>query len=172
MVDAYVFEKWHMYALLWVNAFIWSWHALWCSCSVSWGGSHAFVQGELHWFRGACMCAGGALCGFRVLVWWFALFAWAWFCLGCVEPLPLPKGSETCLLRWSFSLPLFAFRSLVGVSFYSFLLFFFSLVLLFVGVVNALIKREIEDHVWFEDRWMVASWCDEWLTTLCGLILG
>jgi hypothetical protein len=20
---------------------------------------------------------------------------------------------------------------------------------------------EYEDHVWFEDRWMVASWCDE-----------
>jgi hypothetical protein len=33
-------------------------------------------------------------------------------------------------------------------------------------------KRRIEDHVWFEDRWMVASLCDEWLTTLCGLILG
>jgi hypothetical protein len=29
-----------------------------------------------------------------------------------------------------------------------------------------------EDHVWFEDRWMVAPLCDEWLTTLCGLILG
>jgi hypothetical protein len=29
-----------------------------------------------------------------------------------------------------------------------------------------------EDHVWFEDRWMVASLCDECLTTLCGLILG
>jgi hypothetical protein len=29
-----------------------------------------------------------------------------------------------------------------------------------------------EDHVWFEDRWMVTSLCDEWLTTLCGLILG
>jgi hypothetical protein len=26
--------------------------------------------------------------------------------------------------------------------------------------------------VWFEDWWMVASWCDEWLTTLCGMILG
>jgi hypothetical protein len=26
---------------------------------------------------------------------------------------------------------------------------------------HALIKGEIEDHVWFEDRWMVASWCDE-----------
>jgi hypothetical protein len=20
---------------------------------------------------------------------------------------------------------------------------------------------EVEDHVWFEDRWMVAAWCDE-----------
>jgi hypothetical protein len=28
MVDGYVFEKCHMYALLWVNAFIWSWHVL------------------------------------------------------------------------------------------------------------------------------------------------
>jgi hypothetical protein len=28
-----------------------------------------------------------------------------------------------------------------------------------------------EDHVWFEDRWMVASLCDESLTMLCGLIL-
>jgi hypothetical protein len=23
------------------------------------------------------------------------------------------------------------------------------------------IKSQIEDHVWFEDRWMVASLCDE-----------
>jgi hypothetical protein len=45
--------------------------------------------------------------------------------------------------------------------FYLFLFFSFSLVLLHVGVVNALIKGEIEDHVWFEDRWMVASLCDE-----------
>jgi hypothetical protein len=27
-VDGYIFEKYHMYALLWVNAFIWSWHVL------------------------------------------------------------------------------------------------------------------------------------------------
>jgi hypothetical protein len=52
-----------------------------------------------------------------------------------------------------------------------FLFFFSSLVVLLVGVVNALIQGEIEDHVWFEDRWMVASLCDEWLTTLCGLLL-
>jgi hypothetical protein len=28
MVDGYVSEKCYMYALLWVNAFIWSWHVL------------------------------------------------------------------------------------------------------------------------------------------------
>jgi hypothetical protein len=54
-----------------------------------------------------------------------------------------------------------AFDHLLEFLFYLFLFFFFSLVLLFVGVVNALIKGDIEDHVWFEDRWMVASWCDE-----------
>jgi hypothetical protein len=29
------------------------------------------------------------------------------------------------------------------------------LVEIFLGLAS------IEDHVWFEDRWMVASWCDE-----------
>jgi hypothetical protein len=58
-------------------------------------------------------------------------------------------------------LPFFGFRLLVEVSFCSLLFVFFSLLLLYVGVVNALIKREIEDHVWFEGWWMVASWCDE-----------
>jgi hypothetical protein len=33
--------------------------------------------------------------------------------------------------------------------------------LLCEAIVNALIKGEIEDHLWFEDRWMVASLCDE-----------
>jgi hypothetical protein len=54
-----------------------------------------------------------------------------------------------------------AFDCLLRFLFYLFLFFFFSLVLLHVGVVNALIEGEIEDHVWFEDRWMVASLCDE-----------
>jgi hypothetical protein len=57
---------------------------------------------------------------------------------------------------WS-SLPFFGFQSLVGVSFYSFLFFFFSVRLLYVCVFNALIKGEIDDLVWFKDRWMVAS---------------
>jgi hypothetical protein len=85
---------------------------------------------------------------------------------------PCLRGPRLVFFKWSCSLPLFGFQSLVGVSFYSFLFFFFSLVLLYVGVVNALIKGEIEDHVWFEDQWMVASLCDEWLTTLCGLTLS
>jgi hypothetical protein len=50
-------------------------------------------------------------------------------------------------------------------------LFLFSLVTL-CGCCQCTIKGEIEDHVWFEDQWMVASLCDEWLTMLCGLILG
>jgi hypothetical protein len=54
-----------------------------------------------------------------------------------------------------------AFDRLLEFSFCLFLFFFFSLVLLHVGVVNALIKGEIVDHVWFEDLWMVASLCDE-----------
>jgi hypothetical protein len=65
-------------------------------------------------------------------------------CLGCVELLPLPEGSESCLLQ---VILLFAFRPLVGVSFDSFLFFFFSLLLQYVGVVIALIKGEIKDHV-------------------------
>jgi hypothetical protein len=78
-----------------------------------------------------------------------------------VEPLPLPTGSETCLLQ-VILLFSFVWLSIACWSFFClFLFFFFSLFLLYVGVVNALIKGEIEDHVWFEDRWMVASLCDE-----------
>jgi hypothetical protein len=140
-------------------------------------GFHAFVQGEFHWFRGSLhVCRGSSLWFFRALVWWFACFACVqrelWFCLWCVELLPLPKGSETCLLQVIF---LFAFVWL-SIACWSFLfirIFSFSfLSVYYMCVVNALINREIEDHVWFEDRWMVASWCDEWLTTLCRLILG
>jgi hypothetical protein len=60
------------------------------------------------------------------------LFAFVWLSIAC----------------WSFFLLL------------SFI-FFFSLLLLYVGVINALIKGEIEDHVWFQDWWMVVSLCDE-----------
>jgi hypothetical protein len=43
------------------------WELSWCNCSFSWGGSHAFVQGELHWFRGSLhVCRGTSL--------WFSSF--------------------------------------------------------------------------------------------------
>jgi hypothetical protein len=78
---------------------------------------HAFVQGELHWFRGSFLW-------FSSFDWWFALFAWALFCLRCVEPLPLPKRSETCLLQ---VILLFAFLWLLIAcwSFFLFVLFLF-----------------------------------------------
>jgi hypothetical protein len=112
---------------------------------------HALVQGEL-------ACVQGEL--FVVFEPWFggsrSLLVLG-FCLGCVEPLPLPKGFETCLLQ---VILLFAFvwLSIACWSFFLFVSFLFLSPCYFrVGVVNALIKGEIEDHVWFEDRWMVAS---------------
>jgi hypothetical protein len=99
---------------------------------------------------GACMCAGGALCGFRA-------FLEHSFVSNMSSRCPCLRGLRLVFFKWSCSLPFFGFWSLVGVSFYSFLFVFFSLRLLYVCVVNALIKGEIEDHVWFEDRWMVTS---------------
>jgi hypothetical protein len=140
---------------------------------VSSGVLHAFVQGELHWFRGSLhVCKGSSLWFFEL---WFgglcSLLEHS-FVSNVSSRCPCLRGPRLVFFKWSCSFPLFGFRSLVGVSFCSFLFFFFSLLLLYVGVVNALIKGEIEDHVWFEDPWMVASLCDEWLTNLCGLILG
>jgi hypothetical protein len=68
----------------------------------------------------------------------------------------LPKGSDlsssSVLAFCLFS----AFDRLLEFLFIRFISFF-SLRLLYVCVVNALIKGQIEDHVWFEDQWMVAS---------------
>jgi hypothetical protein len=126
----------------------------------------------LHWFRGSLhACRGSSL--------WFSSFGLVVcslleysFVSDVSSRCPCLRGLRLVFFKWSCSLSFFGFRSLIGVSFYSFLSFFFSLRLLHVCVVNALIKGEIEDQVWFEDHWMVASWCDEWLTMSCGLILG
>jgi hypothetical protein len=90
------------------------------------------------------MCAGGVLCGFRALVWWFVLFDLACLCLGCVESLPLPKGFETCLLQviFLFAFPLACDRLLKLVLVLSFLFLFSGYQN--VCVANALIKGEIE----------------------------
>jgi hypothetical protein len=55
------------------------------------------------------------------------------FCLGCVEPLPLPKGSETCLLQVILFFA-FVWLSIACWSFFLFVsFFFFSLLLLSCG---------------------------------------
>jgi hypothetical protein len=149
------------------------WELSSCSCPVSSGVLHAFVQGELHWFRGSLhVCRGSSL---WILELWFgglcSLLKHS-FVPDVSSRCPCLRGPRLVFFKWSCYLPLFGFPSLVGVSFYWFICFFFSLLLLNVGVVNAVINGEIEDHVWFKDWWMVASLCDEWLTTLCGLILG
>jgi hypothetical protein len=56
-------------------------------------GECALAQGELAYVQGEL---------FVVFELWFgglrSLFEHG-FCLGCVEPLPLPKGSDTCFLQ-------------------------------------------------------------------------
>jgi hypothetical protein len=161
----------------WSCAHVWHrpdrWELSCCSCPVSSGVLHAFVQGGVAFVQGELACVQGEL--FVVFELWFGglcSFLELCFVLDVSSRYPCLRGPRLVFFKWSCYLPLFGFRSLVGVSFCLFLFFFFSLLLLYVGVVNALIKGEIENHVRFEDRWMVSSLCDEWLTTLWGLILG
>jgi hypothetical protein len=75
------------------------------------------------------VCRGSSL--------WFSSFGFvvqalflSLFCLGCVEPLPLPKGTETCPSSSDLVLCLpFVFLSLVDVSFGCLFSFLFSLVI-------------------------------------------
>jgi hypothetical protein len=118
----------------------------WCSCSVLRIGLHAFVQGELHWFRGACMCAGGALCVVRALFWWsFALCLSLVFFSVVLSRCSCLRGQRLVFFMWLCSLPCVGLL----IAFWSFFVPLFSFPFLFgyanVFVVNALIKGEIED---------------------------
>jgi hypothetical protein len=117
---------------------------------------------------GACICAGGALVCFGGLCSLLELG----FVSDVLSRCPCLRGPRLVFFKWSCSLLFSAFDRLLEFLFIRFVSFSFSQRLPNVCVVNALIKGEIEDHVWFEDQWMVASGCDDWLTTLCGLILG
>jgi hypothetical protein len=121
---------------------------------------------------GACICAGELFVVFELWFGGLRSLLDHGFVSDVSNHCHCLRGPRLVFFKWSCSLPFFGFRSLVEVSFYSFLFLSFSLWLQNLCVVSAIIKGEIEDHVWFEDRWMVASWCDEWLTTLCGLTLG
>jgi hypothetical protein len=116
---------------------------------------------------GVCICAGGALVCFGGLC---SLLEHG-FVSDVSSRCPCLRGPRLVFFKWSCSLPFSSFDRLLEFLFIHFF-FSFSLWLPNVCVVNELIKGEIEDHVWFEDRWMVASLCDEWLTTLCRLVIG
>jgi hypothetical protein len=129
--------------------------------------SDRFVPRVSTWSGGACICAGGAL-----------------VCLGGVCSLlehvfvsdvssrcPCLRGPRLVFFKWSRSLLFLVSIACWSFSFCFFSVFLFSLLTKCV-CCQCTHQGEIEDHVWFEDRWMVASLCDEWLTTLCGLILG
>jgi hypothetical protein len=106
-------------------------------------GGVALVQGELFVVSsfGLVVCA----------------FAWACFVSDVSSRCPWLRGPRLVFFKWSYSLPFsLAFDRLLEVLIIRFF-YFVSLGLLYVCVVNALIKGEIEDHVRFEDRWMVAS---------------
>jgi hypothetical protein len=115
----------------------------------------AFVQGELAFVQGEL---------FVMFEFWFSdlhsLFEHD-FVSDVSSCCPFLRGTRLVFfsdLALHLSL---AFDRLLRFLFICFFSFSFSIVLFHVGVVNALIKGEIEDHVWFEDRWMVASLCDE-----------
>jgi hypothetical protein len=103
----------------------------WCSCSVfiEWfacirPGGVAFVQGELG-------CVQVEL--FVVLELWIGgLCSLLEHCFVSYvsSRCPCLRGPRLVFFKWFCSLPLFGFQSLVGVSFCSFLFFFFSLLLL------------------------------------------
>jgi hypothetical protein len=154
-----------------------------CSCSVSCGGSHAFNQGVLHWFRGSLhVCRGGSLWFFRALVWWFALFVWHSFVSDVSSCCPCVRGPRLVFFKWFFSSPFSGFRSLVGVSFYSFLFFFFSFGLLYVCVLSmhssrgdwgpCVVRGPVDGRFLV---WRVIDnivWTDSWLSIAgagCGL---
>jgi hypothetical protein len=71
----------------------------------------------------ACMCAGGALCGFSSFGCLRSLLEHS-FVLDVSSRCPCLRGPRLVSFKWSFSLPFFGFRSFVGVSFYLFFLFF------------------------------------------------
>jgi hypothetical protein len=140
-----------------------------CSCPVSSGVLHTFVQGELHWFRGSLhVCKGRSLWFFKL---WFgglcSLLEHS-FVSVVSSRCPCLRGLRLVFLKWSCS----SFDRLLEFSFYSFFSSSF-LSCYFMWVLSMHSSRgRLRTMCGFEDRWMVIFLCDEWLTTLCGLILG
>jgi hypothetical protein len=91
-------------------------------------------QGEVHWFRGSLhVCRGSSLWLFDLCFGGLRSLLELCFVSDVSSRCPCLRGPRLVFFKRSCSLPLFGFRSLVGVSFCSFLFFFFSLLLLSCG---------------------------------------
>jgi hypothetical protein len=96
-------------------------------------GLHEFVQGELHWFRGSLhVCRGSSLWFFEF--WFGGLRSLLELCFvsDVLSRCPCLRGPRLVFLKWSCSLPLFGFRSLVGGSFIACWRFFLFVSFLFL----------------------------------------
>jgi hypothetical protein len=108
------------------------------------------------------MCAGGALCGFSSFVLVVCALCLSFVFSRMLRAVALAKGVRDLSSSSDLALCLCSsFDRLLEFLFVRLFSFSFLFCYFRVGVVNALIKGEIEDHVWFEDWWMVASLCDE-----------
>jgi hypothetical protein len=129
----------------------------WCSCSVffKWfacihPGGVALVHGELACVQVELFVVFELWCGrFRSLLEHS-------FVSDVSSRCPCLRGPRLVFFRWSFLLPFFGFRSLVGDSFSCFFSFPFLFDYQNVCVLSMHSSRgEIESHVWFEHRWTV-----------------
>jgi hypothetical protein len=93
----------------------------WCSSSVFVKWFACIRPGGVALFQGERACVQGSSLWFSSFVLVVCALCLSIVLFGCVELLPLPKVSETCFFKWSFSLPCFGFWWLVGLSFYLFL---------------------------------------------------
>jgi hypothetical protein len=123
------------------------------------------VQGELACVQGEPLCVFelrfGGLCSLCELA----------FVSVMSSHCPCLREQRFSSFKWSCSFPLFRLSIPCLSSFFISFLFLFSY---HIECVCCQCTYQGWDwgHVWFKDRWMVAFWCDEWLTTLCGLTLG
>jgi hypothetical protein len=119
---------------------------------------HAQVQGECALAKGDLhMCRGSSFVSFTLVALVVCALCLSLFFVSVVlSHCPCLRGPRLSSFKWSCTLPLFGFQSLVRVSlFVSFLFpFLFGYQMCVLAMHSS---RGDWEHVWFEDRWMVVD---------------
>jgi hypothetical protein len=90
------------------------------------GVLHAFIQGELHWFRGSLhVCRGSSLWLFELCFGGLRSLLEPCFLSDVSSRCPCLRGPRLVFFKWSCSLPLFAFDRLLEFLFVRFFSFSF-----------------------------------------------